>query len=571
MKFRTQPAWRAGNISFFLNRLFSRQHPTDRSTKSVYLAANASNLNVSANETNRVHTQFWADLNNRVNITKIENDVWAKMCAGASQGTRSVTLEGSPGAHYLRRAPSAAGVGTRATAAFDSDSARPSSKDSSRHDVASFSKEVAAAEDDASKHNSTPEDETTESAPSSKALAGILGYDELGHVPTLEEFRSEWSKIRAQSDPAPPNSPGEGGVAGGSKVSAWKYQGHVEGQPQQQTQGSVVAELAKKDEVFRHFKRYYDKTDHNQGRVGDSLFSAGVTSTGLLQPDFEVIEAVGRHTAEVQELRSHSRVGEGILSTPGDGPAGASRRGDRGRQLSRQSSEGTVGGNDGDGLTNVFRESMPKNEGVTRKPNHDSANNLLQRSKAGKDRTDTESRGARGKNNILESISSGSLTSISVPSRGGGRVQSPQGNRSRGGEDIGRAKASLEGSSTSAELQVRMCTAALNGTQPCSKGEIRAWIGIKPQTRVSLFRTRNELVGEGFVATTTKMYLLLPACFDRTIWVVVSKVFFMSELLSSAVCKFALSSLSAEDQICFDIVHGVFSNLIPISSIFPGC
>lgn len=477
-------------LHIILKQALRGNHPTDRSTH--YRSSLCSSIRISIysqNETSRVHTQFWADLNNRVNITKIENDVWAKMCA--AQGSRGATPEGSPSGHYagLRRAPAAAGGGTRATAALDSDSARPSSKDSSRHDVTSFSKEAAAADDDASKHASTPEvDETTASAPASKAFAGILGYEELGHVPTLDEFRSEWSKIRSQSDRASQHSPGEGGVAGGSKMSAWKNHGHGEGQPQQQTQGSVVTELAKKDEVFRHFKKYYDKTDHNQGRVGDSLFSAGVTSTGLLQPDFEVIEAVGRHTAEIQELRSHSRVGEGILSTPGAGHLGSSRRGDRGRQLSRQNSKGTAGGEDGDGLTNVFRESMPKSEGLTQKPNHGTANNLLQRSEGGKDPPDTEPRGARGENGVLESPFSGSLTSMSGPSRGGGRARSPHGNRPRGGEDVGRAKASLEGSSASAELQVcgakkcvvKMCS-TLNSTRRYSNGEVRAWIGFKPQ------------------------------------------------------------------------------------------
>ena len=395
--------------------------------------------------------------------------MWARMCAGGAHG-RSATAEGgSPSTHHagLRRAPIATAAGGRATAAaaVDNESARPSSKGSSRHDVTSCSKEIAAVEDDASKHASASEaGEAAPLAPSSKAFAGILGYEELGHVPTLEEFRSEWSKMRSQSDLALPNSPGEGGAASGSKGSAWKQQARGEGQPQQQSQGSVVNELAKKDEVFRHFKKYYDKADHNQGRVGDSLFSAGVNTTGLLQPDLEVIEAVGRHTAQMHELRSHSRIGEGILSTPDDGQ-GAARRGDRGRQLSRKNSRGTgrdgrlargASGEGGDGLTNVFRESMPQmSEGLTQKPHQGTASAPLLGSKSGRDRQATGPRGDRGDSSGVESAFSASLTSTSGPGHWGGRSRSPHGNQSKGGADIGRAKASLEGSSTSAELQVR--------------------------------------------------------------------------------------------------------------------
>eukprot|EP00752_Nemacystus_decipiens_P004018 g3681.t1 len=428
----------------------------------------------------RVHTQFWADLNNRVDITKIENEVWAKMHTDAEeqQGGRNGITGSAPGAAApapprRTQAVSAGGAGSRA----DGDSVRPSSKDSSRPDVASSSKEAVAAastaaEDEPTQAPSAPavdEAATPSSASPSKALAGILGYEELGHVPTLEEFRSEWSRLKAQADFAASGaSPGDGGAGGGDwKGSRWRQQGQGGGgggggggQAPQQGPGSVVNELSKRDEVFRHFKKYYDKADHSDRRVGDALFPTGVNSTGLLQPDFGVIDAVGRHTAQSQESRCHSRIGEGLLSAPPRGNSNtgaAARRGDRLRQRSWDTPGDADAG--GDGFTNVFLESAAElgSEGFNKNSDHGVASPFHSRSR-GHDgsRPATGSPGGDGKRGGFEGAFSGSLMSASKPSRGIGGLRGLHSNHPKGGADSGRAKASLEGSSTSAELQARL-------------------------------------------------------------------------------------------------------------------
>lgn len=403
---------------------------------------------------NRVHTQFWADLNNTVNITKIENEVWVKMSTEAEQSRNATTGSAhSPASAALRRTPpTATGAGNRTTVANDSDSVRPSSKDSSRHDVASYSKEMLDDEvikDDAS----AAVDETPLSAPPSKKFAGILGYEELGHVPTLDEFRSEWPKLRSKSELASPNSPEEIGVGGSSKGSRRKHQAQGGGQNQQQGPGSVVNELSKRDEVFRHFKKYYDKADHNGGRVGDSLFSAGVNSTGLLQPDLDVIEAVGRHTEQKQESWCRNRIGAGLLSASGAG-TGSTRRSGGGNQDRQRSREQQVPGDGSDGPANVFRETMLGGESVYNKSGEVTVNPFLPHSKSDVNRPAIGSRGGHGESFCTGGTSSGSLTSISGPNRGGGGIRGPHSIKSKGCADSGRAKASLEGSSTSAELQV---------------------------------------------------------------------------------------------------------------------
>lgn len=409
--------------------------------------------------TNRVHTQFWADLNNRINITKIENDVWARMSAAAEHSERAMTGNSpKPASPVLRRAPSTvAGSGNRVAAANDSDSARPSSKDSSRHDLGSTSKGATAADDgdDASNGTLPPDrDEAFFSATPSDKFAGILGYEELGHVPTLDEFRTEWPKMMPRSASASPHGPGEDEAwVGGSKWSRRKNQTPGEGHSQQQGAGSVVNDLSKRDEVFRHFKKYYDRVDHNQGRAGDALFPAGVNTTGLLQPDFGVIDTVGRHTAEAKESRSHSRIGERALSVPETGRGRRrSREGSGSLDTDNRSARAGSRGGSGDGLTNVFRESMPGAKDSDRKSGQVVANHFPKRlEKDGRrtgtgfqrDETGTSGVGDRNRNPGRSSS----------PIRGGG-VSGTRSSSSREGADGGCAKASLEGSSTSAELQV---------------------------------------------------------------------------------------------------------------------
>lgn len=409
----------------------------------------------------RVHTQFWADLNKKVDITKIENEVWIKMSTEAKQGrisTMASAQDTASGVHR-RTPPTATGAGNRTN---DSDSARPSSKDSSRHNVASHSKEVPAADDEVNKdYGSAAVDRITITAPPSTRFAGILGYEELGHVPTLDEFRSEWTKLRSKSEKASPNSAEETGVRGGSNGSRWKHQAQGGGQTQQQGPGSAVNDLSKRDEVFRHFKKYYDKADHSVKRVGDNLFSAGVNSTGLLQPDLDVIEAVGRHTEESQESWGRYRIGEGLLAGSGAN-MGAQQRSSGGNQDRQHSQEATPGGVDSNGrlakqvpgggsdcLTNVFWETTPGGQGVNIKPGEDAVNPFLPHSRSDAARAAVGSRGGNGQH-----LDARGITSISEPNPGKGGVRRPHSGTSKGDADSGRAKASTEGSSTSAELQV---------------------------------------------------------------------------------------------------------------------
>lgn len=417
-----------------------------------------------SNTMTRVHTQFWADLNNQVDITKIENEVWMKMSTEAEQGRNATTASanGTASAAHRRTPPTAAGTGNRT---IESDSVRPSSKDSSRHDIVSHSKETPVADDEATKDDgSVAADEPNSSTPLSAKFAGILGYEELGHVPTLDEFRSEWPKLRSKPEFTRPTSPEESGVGGGLKGPRWKHQAQGGGQTQQQGPGSVVNKLSKRDEVFRHFKKYYDKDDHSVGRVGDALFSAGVNSTGLLQPDLEVIEAIGRHTEQKQESWSRNRIGEGLLSASG-ASTGASRRSGGGNQDRQRSSEATPGGAVGrlvqqvpgagtDGLANVFWDTAPEGEGVNNKHGEDTINHFPPHSARNANRAATGSRRSSGEPFDDRGTLTGSLASISESGRVGRGVRGPHSTKSKGRADGGRAKVSTEGTSPSAELQV---------------------------------------------------------------------------------------------------------------------
>ncbi|CAB1108641.1 unnamed protein product [Ectocarpus sp. CCAP 1310/34] len=414
----------------------------------------------------RVHTQFWADLNNNVNITKIENEVWARMAADAERG--GSPPQGSP--HNTtstlgRRTPAiVATSGSRTTVAVnDSESARPSSKDSSRQGaVGGSSKAVAWSDDDAAKDACPPtSNDAALSAPSSETFAGILGYDELGHVPTLDEFRSEWPKLKSRGDLTSLACSGENNRPRGTS----RWEDHANGRRQQQQQqcsGSVVNELSKRDEVFRHFKKYYDKADHLEGRPGDALFPAGVCPTGVLQPDFEVVEAVGRHTAQAQESRCRSRIGEGVLCQPGGGSDVTRKRLGGSDRTQRRSREGTgdlgdgVGhssASGGDGFTNVFRESMLGGDGRNETPPEGSGTVSFPHSKRYANRAST---GSRRGNGDTSSSAKGTSSGTTGPTHDGKRVRGIRPGGSVWGVDSVRAKASSEGSSTSAELQARL-------------------------------------------------------------------------------------------------------------------
>ncbi|CAM9365008.1 unnamed protein product [Ectocarpus fasciculatus] len=387
----------------------------------------------------RVHTQFWADLNNHVNITKIENEVWARMTADAERG--GSPPPGSPhnaASTVGRRTPATVATsGSRTTVAVnDSESARPSSKDSSRQGAAvGSSKAVTGPDYDAAKDAGLSNgNDAALSAPSSEIFAGILGYEELGHVPTLDEFRLEWPKLRSRADLTSPTSSGENNGLGGTS----------------------------RDEVFRHFKKYYDKADHLEGRPGDALFPAGVSPTGVLQPDFGVVEAVGRHTAQASESRCRSRIGEGVLCPPGGGSEVIWKRSGAHDRTQRRSREGTgdLGGgvgrlstSGGDGFTNVFRESMLGGDGRNETPPQGSGTVSFTHSKRDANRGSAGSRRGSGD---TSSSAEGTLSGTTGPVHGGRKARGLHRGGSAGGVDSVRAKASSEGSTTSAELQARL-------------------------------------------------------------------------------------------------------------------
>lgn len=444
----------------------------------------------------RVHTQFWADLQKSVDLTKIENAVWTKM---------SEETEDARTAASTPKTPTAVARATTTRTANDAGSTRHSSKDSSRYESihdgnppavsggsrrkgqggrgnssqrkhpertppgsqrTSYrresrtrgSREENEKSQDEGDQEPAPALDDGSAASFADRFAGFPGYDELGHVPTLEEFRLDWPKlIRSRPEQTTTQSGGAG--VGGSKGTRKQQQNQQAQKSAQSNTGSVLHDLSKRDEVFRHFQKYYDRTDHSNGRAGDALFSAGVSSTGLLQPDYDIIEAVGQHTAQAQDERCQSRIGEGVLSTP-DTDSGARRSGSQ-NDVQRSGYSGTMvtrGGTRtgsradgyGDGLINVFRDPINATEGAAVRSAQGPA----------------EGTAFRGGNDAAKKVSNGGVAecgdrrpiSGSLGGRNGGSGRSgaraPGSAALNGSGDGRRAKASVEGSSTSAELQV---------------------------------------------------------------------------------------------------------------------
>lgn len=468
----------------------------------------------------RVHTQFWADLNNRVDITKIENAVWAKMSAEAEGAKAGSPSTASPSTRRKPASSSAARTHTDSSSLrLSSDSLRPSSKDSSHYDVLTSSKGTVPTDDDA-QHDGTPlrsagdshasgrqgqqegkggngvaqrksgeraavearsgssrrekgartsgegsgflgeesdkdgglsTDETPSLAPAADKFVGIPGYEDVGHVPTLDEFRSEWPKMKARSDLAHRQENGYKGK--------WKHQ-PAGGGKAQHGNGSVVNDLSKRDEVFRHFKNYYDKAGHSRGRAGDALYSAGVNTTGLLNPDFDVIDVVGRHTAHAQDSRRRGLIGEGLMSAPSVASSTRESSGERG-QHSTGNSEGVdtrtrrLKERDGigDGLTNVFLESMQGGEIAARRAAQGTVDAFAGRAGKGVEIADEASNGSRQGGGDRGHL--GGILSSSDGQNGWGGPKRQQIVGSGRGADSQRViKAPLDGSSNSAELQV---------------------------------------------------------------------------------------------------------------------
>lgn len=298
-------------------------------------------------------------------------------------------------------------------------------------------------------------------APFADKFVGFPGYDELGHVPTLEEFRLEWPRLSKSRPEQVTIQEPSGGAGGGSKARR-KQQQNQQTQQAQSNTGSVLNDLSKRDEVFQHFQKYYDKTDHTDGRAGNALFSAGASSTGLLQPDYDVIEAVGQHTAQALEARCQSRIGQGVLSTPDtDSRARTSnsqndvrRSGYSGTTVTRDGTRTETRGNGhGDGLVNVFRDSINVYETTAVR----SAQGTPEIS-AFRGGNDAGLSANKDPNGGAANCEDGELINESLGggngSRGGARPRAAESVVLKGSGDSRRAKSSVEGSSTSAELQV---------------------------------------------------------------------------------------------------------------------
>lgn len=284
---------------------------------------------------------------------------------------------------------------------------------------------------------------------------GIPGYDEVGHVPTLEEFRQEWPRV----DSRPINSQQIEAAGGGSSNGARR--GLAQGQGQgQSTTGSLVQSLSKKDEVFRHFVKYYDKVEQNRGVAGVSSggmrglsFLTAGSATGILPPDFSIVEAIGQHSAEVEETRNRSKIGEGIMSTTTVSSRRQIHQGSGEKTQSRSAGPQKSSGGDGesaghvDGLANVFEMSVEASEDSRRRAVQSALTAFS--GKGATDETATTS-------NVSETWTRGDENGGNV--NGGERIHQSRSSPSLKNKEISGsaspAKGSLEGSSTTAALKV---------------------------------------------------------------------------------------------------------------------
>lgn len=199
-------------------------------------------------------------------------------------------------------------------------------------------------------------------------FVGVPGFEEVGHVPTFEQFRQSWPRPASASSPCDVRlSPGiSKGKRRQTQVMLPGFGPAVQDMNappvfansrrrqtlvQLQGTGNAVEDLASEDEVFQHFKKLYEKADPR--RRGRHLLAPGTPATPLLKPDLKVIETVGQHTAREKEMRAQCRIGEGILSAPSAGGRTPLHRGE-------PKSPGSIDDCEGDfeqGLVNVFREN----------------------------------------------------------------------------------------------------------------------------------------------------------------------------------------------------------------------
>lgn len=249
-------------------------------------------------------------------------------------------------------------------------------------------------EESVEKVNEGEENQDEETSPSpaialtpvaDRFIDDLAGYDALGHVPNLEAFRSVLSILKQRAAGESEDDASPRGESRQSEPRSHLHQGGV----QRNDTSIVVEDLSKRDEVFRHFKRSYERVNRSRGgRASDPLFP-----TGLLQPDLKVLEAVGRQMAKARGRRN--RVGEGILSTPVVSAGGSKvGRGIRQRCFGRNSNASSPNGGDkvrvvqkGSGgdcgpLTNMFWAPAPVNEDVASEVSQDSSKALPKRAKS---------------------------------------------------------------------------------------------------------------------------------------------------------------------------------------------
>lgn len=275
----------------------------------------------------RVHTLFWVELN-KIDLTKIENTVWAKMSAGVvndAHDTSKATGTLQPPVSWARltsdletmlpikndgdnehegdsgRAKWKKGVQkVREKKAENGTITRGSPRRelpgrTSGHDGKESVKRMH--DEEGSQKKETSSSPATALAPvADRFVDDLAGYDTLGHVPSLEEFRSALSMSKQRA-------------AGGKNRQREPRSQPYHGAMQHDDTGIVVDDLSQRDEVFRHFKRSYERVNRSRGgRASDPLLP-----TGLLQPDSNVLATIGRHTAKARRRRNG--IGEGILST----------------------------------------------------------------------------------------------------------------------------------------------------------------------------------------------------------------------------------------------------------------
>ncbi|CAM9316373.1 unnamed protein product [Choristocarpus tenellus] len=302
----------------------------------------------------RVNSRFWADLQRKVDITAIEDQILEKMAIEEDERAAAVALVNPKKAEVIH-------VGRSTEDSLSSDCSGlgktpsidggPKWSASPRANVVGGQEQRQTQEGEIQVQGIGRDGNTfikkipLLSSPSRQEarFAGIPGYDELGRVPTLEDFRRAWPQCQ---NPSPKRMENGEGMESGYR-----------------DQTNIVHELAKHDEVFRHFKRYYETCERP--------FGVGMSPIQGVDP--QVLETINRHSSEVAENRLMSKIGEGILSgiCNTEGEKGSSRNKKRDTRWHSSADRGSVRKHrKEEGLPNGFWGSTRcNNEYAEQKPN----------------------------------------------------------------------------------------------------------------------------------------------------------------------------------------------------------